>query len=74
VHDYLARFVASGLSWSLPVEVGEAELEGALFPPEVFRALLEAPLVSCFSQLADRRETHKPKVGGSMLEKNVKCS
>ena len=34
VHDYLARFVASGLSWPLPVEVGEAELEGALFPPE----------------------------------------
>ncbi len=32
VHDYLARFVASGLSWPLPVEVGEAELEGALFP------------------------------------------
>ena len=34
VHDYLARFVASGLSWPLPVEVGEAELAGALFPPE----------------------------------------
>jgi transposase len=34
VHDYLARFVASGLSWPLPVDVGEAELEGALFPPE----------------------------------------
>lgn len=34
VHDYLARFVASGLRWPLPAEVGEAELEAALFPPE----------------------------------------
>jgi transposase len=34
VHEYLARFTASGLSWPLPAEVGEAELEAALLPPE----------------------------------------
>jgi transposase len=34
VHDYLARFAATGLSWPLPAEVGEAELQAVLFPAE----------------------------------------
>jgi transposase len=34
VHDYLARFAQSGLSWPLPEGVGEAELEAAMFPAE----------------------------------------
>jgi transposase len=34
VHEYLARFAQSGLSWPLPATVGEAELEAALLPPE----------------------------------------
>ena len=34
VHEYLARFAESGLSWPLPAEVGEAELEGAVFPSD----------------------------------------
>lgn len=34
VHEYLARFAASRLSWPLPAEVGEAELETALLAPE----------------------------------------
>ena len=33
VHEYLARFAASGLSWPLPAEIGDAELEARLFPP-----------------------------------------
>jgi transposase len=33
VHDYLARFAASGLSWPLPTEAGEVELEAAMFSP-----------------------------------------
>jgi transposase len=32
VHEYLERFAASGLSWPLPSEMTETELEAALFP------------------------------------------
>ena len=32
VHDYLERFTAAGLSWPLPAEMSEAQLETALFP------------------------------------------
>ncbi|HWZ44035.1 MAG TPA: IS21 family transposase, partial [Candidatus Saccharimonadales bacterium] len=35
VHEYLKRFAASGLSWPLPAELAEADLEAALIPPEV---------------------------------------
>ena len=35
VHEYLTRFAASGLNWPLPAELAEADLEAALFPPEV---------------------------------------
>ena len=34
VHDYLERFTAAGLSWPLPAEMTEAELEAALFPAD----------------------------------------
>ena len=34
VHDYLERFRAAGLSWPLPAEMSEAELERALFPAD----------------------------------------
>jgi transposase len=34
VHEYLTRFTAAGLSWPLPVEMSETELETALFPVE----------------------------------------
>lgn len=33
VTDYLNRFATSGLSWPLPVEMDEAQLERKLFPP-----------------------------------------
>ena len=32
VNDYLARFARARLSWPLPAELCEAELESALFP------------------------------------------
>jgi transposase len=32
VHEYLARFAAAGLSWPLPAEMSEPDLEAALFP------------------------------------------
>jgi len=31
VHEYLRRFRAAGLSWPLPEQMSEAELEAALF-------------------------------------------
>ena len=34
VHEYLERFQAARLSWPLPSEMSEAELERALFPAE----------------------------------------
>jgi len=34
VHEYLTRFAASGLSWPLPAEIAETELEAALFSAE----------------------------------------
>ena len=34
VHDYLERFTAAGLSWPLPAELSETELEAALFPAD----------------------------------------
>lgn len=33
VHDYLTRFAASGLSWPLPAETTDAELDALLYPP-----------------------------------------
>jgi len=46
VNAYLTRFTASGLSWPLPENVGEAELEARLFirpsiPPSATRPLPE---------------------------------
>src|SRR5215468_4852761 len=32
VSDYLARFARAGLSWPLPAELTEVELESVLFP------------------------------------------
>ncbi len=32
VHEYLERFTATGLSWPLPAEMSESELEARLFP------------------------------------------
>lgn len=32
VSDYLARFARAGLSWPLPAELSEMELEAVLFP------------------------------------------
>lgn len=32
VHDYLERFTAAGMSWPLPAEMSEAQVEAALFP------------------------------------------
>jgi hypothetical protein len=34
VHEYLHRFTAAGLSWPLPEQMSEPELEAALFPAD----------------------------------------
>src|ERR1700734_2160626 len=33
VHEYVRRAQVAGLSWPLPTELGDEELEGLLFPP-----------------------------------------
>ena len=47
VSDYLTRFAASGLTWPLPEEMDEAQLEARLFPPtphsSAERATLNCP-------------------------------
>jgi len=40
VGDYLRRFAVSGLSWPLPVELADADIDTRLFPPKP--ALLDA--------------------------------
>ena len=32
VHEYLARFAASGLTWPLPTDMSETSLEAKLYP------------------------------------------
>ena len=60
VHDYLERFAAAGLSWPLPPEMSEAELESALFPVAAKPAEIAAarPLPD-FSHLHDELQRHK---------------
>jgi transposase len=61
VHDYLERFTAAGLSWPLPAEMSEAQLETALFPaalgqgrePESDRPLPD------FAHLHEELQQHK---------------
>lgn len=60
VHDYLERFAAAGLSWPLPPEMTEAELEAALFPQAAkpTEVTTARPLPD-FSHLHDELQRHK---------------
>ncbi len=60
VHEYLTRFMASGLSWPLPAEVSEAALEAALFPPEdkVQSSTSKIPLPG-FAHIHQELQQHK---------------
>ena len=44
VYEYLARAEAAGLSWPLPVEIGDAGLEARLFPPPTLELSARRPV------------------------------
>jgi hypothetical protein len=61
VHEYLTRFTAAGLSWPLPAEMSEAELEMALFPTEPSKSSepgAQRPLPD-FAHLHEELQRHK---------------
>ena len=61
VHDYLERFTAAGLSWPLPAEMSEAQLETALFPAalgKVHEPESEPPLPD-FAYIHEELQRHK---------------
>jgi transposase len=61
VHGYLARFRAAGLSWPLPAQMSEAELEAALFPAEAGQGHQPAGQRSLpdFAQVHEELQRHK---------------
>ena len=61
VHDYLERFTAAGLSWPLPAEMPESELEARLFPADPgkgARRKAERPLPD-FAHIHEELQGHK---------------
>jgi len=61
VHDYLERFTAAGLSWPLPTEMSETELEAALFPGDPGKgreSAAERPLPD-FAHIHEELQRHK---------------
>jgi transposase len=60
VHEYLERFTAAGLSWPLPAEMSEAELEAALFPSDSgLREPEEQRPLPDFAHLHEELQRHK---------------
>ena len=63
IHEYLARFAATGLSWPLPAGLTEAELEERLFPSpaadsDSAELSLTRPLPD-FAKLRHELQTHR---------------
>ena len=61
VHEYLERFTATGLSWPLPAEMSESELEAKLFPADPgkgARCKTERPLPD-FAHIHEELQGHK---------------
>ncbi|HEV2463345.1 MAG TPA: IS21 family transposase [Acidobacteriaceae bacterium] len=61
VHDYLERFTAAGLSWPLPAEMVEAQLEAALFPAALGKGReqdSDRPLPD-FARIHEEMQRHK---------------
>ncbi|MCX6620264.1 MAG: IS21 family transposase, partial [Acidobacteria bacterium] len=60
VHEYLARFAASGLNWPVAAGLAEAELEERLYPPA---GLEKAPTLAYpppdWRQVEQELQSHK---------------
>jgi hypothetical protein len=60
VSDYLARFTRAGLSWPLPVELTEMELQSALFPAVAkFQQAHANPELPDWSYIHQELQQHK---------------
>ena len=59
VHEYVERFRAAGLSWPLPAEMSESELEEKLFPADsgVSRPVVKTP--PDFAYIHQQLQEHK---------------
>jgi transposase len=59
VHEYLHRFTAAGLSWPLPEQMSEPELEAALFPTGPAPARAPARDLPDFADIHKELQEHK---------------
>jgi transposase len=59
VHDYLERFHAAGLSWPLPAEMSETELERKLFPADSGAAKPGSKALPDFATILEELRRHK---------------
>jgi transposase len=59
VHEYLHRFTAAGLSWPLPEQTSEAELEAALFSADAKPPRAPARNLPDFSHIHKELQEHK---------------
>jgi len=59
VHEYLRRFTAAGLSWPLPEQMSEAELEAALFSADAKPPRAPARYLPDFSHIHKELQEHK---------------
>jgi transposase len=59
VHEYLGRFTAAGLSWPLPAQMSEAELETALFPADPKPPRPPARALPDFAHIHEELQQHK---------------
>jgi transposase len=59
VHDYLERFRAAGLSWPLPAEISEAELERKLFAVDAIPAKPTSKSLPDFAHVHEELQRHK---------------
>ena len=59
VHEYLRRFTAAGLSWPLPEQMSEAELEAALFSADAKPPRAPARDLPDFSHIHKELQEHK---------------
>ena len=59
VHDYLQRFGTAGLSWPLPAEMSEAELEPRLFAAEIISAKPTSKALPDLAHVHEELQRHK---------------
>src|ERR1700733_6436783 len=59
VHEYLRRFTEAGLSWPLPEQMSEAELEATLFPADPKPARAPGRALPDFAHIHQELQQHR---------------